>query len=119
MFINENSVKDIAQLVRELKAYIKKQKEYTRLEVTEKLTIFCSTMILVMVLVLLGIVVLFYLSFSLAYILSPYMGGLVGSYAAIAGLILLLAILIVALRKKLIINPIANFLAKLFLNNSK
>lgn len=119
MFIDENNIQSIRQLVVELKAYIKMQKEYTRLELTEKLTILLSTMIFAIVLISLGMVVLFYLSFSLAYLLAPHVGGLPAGYAIIAGIILLLAMLIVLFRKRLIVNPLANFLANLFLNNNK
>lgn len=119
MFIDDNNIQSIRQLVKELKAYVEMQKEYTKLELTEKLTILFSTMIFAIVLILLGMVVLFYLSFSFAYLLAPYVGGLPGSYAIIAGIVLLFVLLVVLLRKKLIINPLANFLANLFLNNSK
>lgn len=119
MFIDENNVQDIRQLVKELKAYVEMQKEYTKLELTEKLTILLSTMIFAIALILLGLVVLFYLSLSFAYILAPYVGGLPGSYAIIAGIVFLLFLVIMVLRKRLIVNPLANFLANLFLNNSK
>lgn len=117
MFIDENKIQSIRQLVKEFKAYVEMQKEYTRLELTEKLTLIFSTMILIMVLILLGVMVLLYLSLSLAYILAPYVGGLLGSYAIIAGLVFLLAVFIAIFRKKLIINPIANFFAKHFLKD--
>lgn len=119
MFIDDKNIQSIRQLVSELKAYIEMQKEYTKLELTEKLTILFSSMLFAIVLILMGMVVLFYLSFSLAYLLAPYVGGLPGSYAIIAGIVFLFIILVIIFRKKLIINPLANFLANLFLNNSK
>lgn len=118
MFIDDNSIQSIRQLVRELKAYVEMQKEYTRLELTEKLTILFSTMLFAIVLILLGMVVLFYLSFSFAYLLAPYVGGLPASYAIIAGVVLLFVVFVTIFRKKLIVNPLANFLANLFLNNN-
>ena len=60
---------------------------------------------------------LFYLSFTLAYVLEPYVGGLTNSYAIITGGILLIGILIYAFRQKLIIQPLTNFLANLLLND--
>lgn len=116
MFINDNSIQNIRQLVKELKAYVEMQKEHARLELTEKLTILFSTMIFAMILIVLGMAILFCLSFSLAHLLAPYVG-LPASYIIIAGVILLLAIFVAAFRKKLIVNPLANFLAHLFLNN--
>lgn len=108
----------IRQLVRELKAYVEMQKEYTRLELVEKLTILFSTIIFTIVLILLGMVVLFFLSFSFANLLAPYVGGMPASYAIIAGVILLFVILVIVFRKKIIVDPLANFLANLFLNNN-
>lgn len=119
MFIDDNNIQNVRQLVRELKAYVEMQKEYTKLELTEKFTILFSTLIFAIVLILLGLVVLFYLSFSFAYLLAPYVGGLPASYAIIAGVVLLFVIAVIIFRKNLIINPMANFIANLFLNNSK
>ena len=62
-------------------------------------------------------IALFYLSFTLAYVLEPYVGGLTNSYAIITGGILLIGILIYAFRQKLIIQPLTNFLANLLLND--
>lgn len=117
MFIGENNIESIRKFVRELKKYVELQKEYTRLELTEKLTILFSTMIFAIVLTLLSIVVLFYLSLSFAHVLAPFVGGLPVSYAIIAGIVLITIVVIAAFRKQLIFNPITNFLAKLFLNN--
>ncbi|MDR0988329.1 MAG: phage holin family protein [Prevotellaceae bacterium] len=119
MFTNDQSIENIQQLFAQLRKYLELQKEYTRLEVTEKLTMLLSMLILVLVLLVLGIVALFYLSFTLAYLLSPLVGGLLGSYAIITGFILLLMVLIACLRKRLIINPVLRFLAGLFLTNDK
>ncbi|MDR0745466.1 MAG: phage holin family protein [Mediterranea sp.] len=117
MFIDDNNIQRIRRLVKELKVYVEMQKEYTRLELTETLTILFSTLIFAIVLILSGLMVLFYLSLSLAYLLEPYVGGLPVSYAIIAGIFLLFVVVVIIFRKRLIINPIANLLANLFLSN--
>lgn len=119
MFINSDSIKDIRELIGEFKKYLELQKEYTKLELTEKLTVIFSAMTLVAVLTTLGMVALFYLSFSLAYLLEPYVGGLPYSYAIIAGLFVLLMAIIYTFRKKLIINPMVRFFVKVFSRDSK
>ena len=53
---------------------------------TEKLTILLSTLIMIVVLIILGMVALFYLLFALAYVLEPLVGGLMVSFAIIAGI---------------------------------
>ncbi len=118
MFADDKSIENIQQLFIEFKKYLELQKEYTKLELTEKLAILLSTLILVMLVGILGVVVLFHLSFMLVYILAPVVGGLVASYALIAAFHLLLIVLVIAFRKKLIINPTVKLMAALFLNKS-
>jgi len=60
---------------------------------------------------------LFYLSFTLAYILEPHVGGLVNSYAIITVGILLIGGIIYGCRQRLIIQPLTTFLANLLLND--
>jgi len=119
MFINDESIDNLQQLFVEFKKYLELQKEYTQLEITEKLTILFSTFITVIILIILGMVALFYLSFTLAYILDPIVGGLMVSFAMISCFHILLIALIVAFRKKIIINPMTKFIAGLFIDNNK
>lgn len=117
MFADDKSIENFQQLFAEFKKYLELQRDYTKLELTEKLTILLSTLILILVLVILGMVALFYLLFSFAYVLEPLVGGLMASHAIIAGITVLLMVLVYALRKRLIISPMVNFLANLLLNN--
>ena len=71
------------------------------------------------VLIILGMVALFYLLFALAYVLEPLVGGLMASFAIIAGINILIMALVIIFRKQLIISPMVNFLANLFLTDSK
>lgn len=118
MFADDKSIENFQQLFFEFKKYLELQKEYTKLEITEKLTILFSTLIMIFLLIILGMVALFYLLFSLAYVLEPFVGGLMSSFAIIAGINILLMILIVVFRKQLIVSPMVNFLANLFLTDS-
>lgn len=116
MFSDDNSLDRIQQLFTEIKKYVELQKEYTKLEITEKLSILLSTLILVLLVVTLSMVALFYASFMLAYILEPYVGGLMVSFGIIASFHLILISLLIYFRRKWIINPMVKFLAELFLN---
>ena len=118
MFADDKSIENFQQLFFEFKKYLELQKEYTKLELTEKLTILFSTLIMVLVLIILGMVALFYLLFALAYVLEPLVGGLMASFAIIAGINVLLIALVIIFRKQLIISPMVNFLANLFLTDS-
>ena len=118
MFADDKSIENFQQLFFEFKKYLELQKEYTKLEITEKLAILLSTLIMVLVLVILAMVALFYLLFALAYILEPIVGGLMISFSIIAGINILLIIAVIIFRKQLIISPMVNFLAGLFLTDS-
>lgn len=118
MFSDDKSIENIQQLFIEFKKYLELQKEVTKLEVTEKLSILLSTFILVILIVTLSVVVLFHLSSALVYVLVPLVGSLMVSYALIACFHILLIILLVIFRKKLIIDPTVKFIAKLFLCSS-
>ena len=117
MFANDKTIDNLQSLFLEVKKYVDLQKDYVKLDITHKLTVLLSTLILILVLVVLGMIALLYLSFTLAYILEPHVGGLTTSYAIITGGILLLGILVYGFRQRLIIQPLTNFLANLLLND--
>jgi hypothetical protein len=117
MLSNDKSIETLEQLFVEIREYLKLQKQYTKLELTDKLTKLFSTMLLVLLVLILGMVALFYLSFTIAYLMGPAVGGLMGSFAIITAFNLLLIALIVIFRRKLIVLPIVKFLAELFLED--
>ena len=117
MFSTDKTIDNLQTLFTEVKHYVDLQKDYVKLDITHKLTILLSTLILILVLVVLGMIAMFYLSFTLAYVLEPLVGGLTTSYAIITGGILLLGALIYGCRQRLIIQPLTNFLANLLLND--
>ncbi len=119
MFPNDKSIENLQQLFGEVKKYLALQKEYTLLEVTEKLTILLSTLILILIVIILSMVALFYLSFTFAYLLAPVLGSTMLSFALITALVILMIIVIISFRKKLIINPMAKFIANLFIPNPR
>ncbi len=114
MFNSDKTVDNFQQLFQEVKSYVELQKEYTKLELTEKIAILFSTLLMVAVLFILGVIALFYLMFTIVYILEPYVGGLKYSFGIITGINLLLIALVVIFRRQWIVTPTVNFLAKLF-----
>ena len=117
MFATDKTIDNLQSLLTEVKHYVDLQKDYVKLDITHKLTVLLSTLILILILVVLGMIALFYLSFTLAYILEPHVGGLMNSYAIITMGILLLGLIIYGLRQRLIIKPLTHFLANLLLND--
>jgi ABC-type sugar transport system permease subunit len=119
MAVRDHSIESFKELLAEIKEYLKLQKEFTLIQLTEKLGIFFSALILVIVFLVLGVVALFYLLFCLAYLIEPYVGGMKGSFAIIVGVDLLIIAVIAIFRKKFIVKPIVNFLAHLLLDDEK
>lgn len=119
MFFKRENIDSFRGLIADLKKYIVLQREYARVEIAEKLSILISILVMCMVFILIGTIALLYFSFAFALFLAKYVGGL-GVSLTIMGVVLLLFILMIYLvRKKLIINPMVNFLAKLFLNDNE
>ena len=117
MLATDKTIDSLQALFTEVKHYVDLQKDYVKLDITHKLTVLLSTLILILILVVLGMIALFYLSFTLAYILEPHVGGLVNSYAIITAGILLIGVVLYWLRQRLIIQPLTHFIANLFLND--
>ena len=117
MFATDKTIDNLQSLFTEVKHYVDLQKDYVKLDITHKLTVLLSTLILILVLVVIGMIALLYLSFTLAYVLEPHVGGLMNSYAIITGVILLIGALIYLFRQRLIVQPLTTFLANLFIND--
>lgn len=116
IFSSDKTIDHLQSLINEVKKYIGLQKEYVKLDIVQKLTILISTLVLISVLLILGGMVLFYLLFTLAYLLEPHVSGLEVSYALISGIILLMIAGIYLFRRQMIIAPLTRFIANLFLN---
>ena len=117
MFANDKSIDNLESLFKEVRKYIELQGQYVKLDLVEKLTILLSTLILILIIIILSMMALFYFSFMLVYALAPLVGSLIGGYAIIGGVVLLLAILIYRMRKQWIFQPMVHFLARLFLDD--
>ena len=86
------------ELTREVIAYVKLQKRYAQLDIAEKLTVLLATMVSV---------------------LQTYLGSEAAAYAVVCIVWVVVAFVVYAQRKRLIVNPIASFVAKLFVGPEK
>lgn len=119
MFANDKSIDNLQDLFKEFRKYLELQGQYLRLEAIEKLTILLSTLILIFILVTVGVMALFYFSFMLVYVLATAVGSLIAGYAIVGILLIVVALLIYRFRVPLIFQPMVNFLARLFLDDTK
>ena len=92
MFSNSKNIESIGKLLLEFKKYLELQKEFVKLDATEKMTVILSAILIVTVLLLLGSIVLLFLTFALAYYLGDVLGSLSLGFGLITAFILLLTV---------------------------
>ena len=115
MFSNSKNIESIGKLLLEFKKYLELQKEFVKLDATEKMTVILSAILIVTVLLLLGSIVLLFLTFALAYYLGDVLGSLSLGFGLISAFILLLTVIFYLNRNRIVIQPMARFMTKLIL----
>ena len=115
MFSNSKNIESIGKLLLEFKKYLELQKEFVKLDATEKMTVILSAILIVTVLLLLGSIVLLFLTFALAYDLGGVLGSLSLGFGLISAFILLLTVIFYLNRNRMVIQPMARFMTKLIL----
>lgn len=114
--MDDNKNSNSQELWKELKKFLNFEIDYIKLTATEKLTIILSSIAVIAVVIILGGLALFYLSFSFAYLLAGWTGSLSGSFLIVSGIILFVLLIILMFRRNWILNPISRFISKLFLD---
>ena len=109
MFDTQNNA--FRKLFEEGKKYINLQIDYAKLTATEKISVILGMSVL-------SVGAGIYLSFALVYLLEPLIG-IVGSYAIVGAVFLLLIAIVILFKKKLILVPITRFISKVLLDNEK
>lgn len=117
MLSNEKNINSLADLFTDVKEYLLLQKEYVTLDVVEKLTILLSAIALGFVLMCLGLLVLFYLSFTFIYLIAPSVGGLTVAFAIMTCIHFAIAVIIYINRQKLVIAPITKGVASILISD--
>ena len=115
MLSNSKNIESIGKLLLEFKKYLELQKEFVKLDATEKMTVILSAILIVTVLLLLGSIVLLFLTFALAYYLGDVLGSLSLGFGLISAFILLLTVIFYLNRNRMVIQPMARFMTKLIL----
>lgn len=104
------------KLCEELKKFFTLQIDYAKLTAVEKLVIIMSSVAVAFVLAVLGACALFYLSFALVYVIKGWIGCEWGAYLIVGCIFIICVLVVYALKERLIINPVARFITKLFLD---
>ena len=115
MLSNDRNVESVAQLIEALKDYLVNQKEYVKLDIIDKIVRVATALALMVVLIIMGVIVLFYLSFAIVYWIAPATG-VAWSFFIVAMGFLLLLLLVFYFRKPWIERPLVRFLAHTLLS---
>lgn len=111
--MKEKLTDEIKEIFSHARNWIKYEVVYTKLTVAEKSTILGGAAAFAMVLLMLSLPILIMLSFALKEVFQLMMVPAL-AYLCVAGVWIIFIVVIYLLRKKLISDPIAKFITRLF-----
>ena len=109
----------MAQLVVSVKRYLGYQKKFIKLDLTEKLTILLTALILGAIIFVIGIIAVIFLALTVAAIIETLTGSTWIAYGIVTCLFILLCVLLFLMREKWIVNPLTQFFSNILLDDSK
>lgn len=109
----------IQRLIGSLKRYLHLQRDFVMLTLAEKLTVVLAVLLVGGIVLLLAAMVLVFASLAVSSLLAEWLGSDAAGYGIVAVFYLLVAIVVWLNRKSWIADPIANFLATLFVDEEQ
>lgn len=108
----------VEQLIAELKRYVDLRMQHLKIIGTEKLSYILAALIFIVLAAIFGIMAICYFSLSLVYLLRIYVG-IIGAYAIMGAVALVVVLLLYMLRKQWLLNPIVRLLARNMIDNEQ
>lgn len=105
----------IKSLLRQTRNWVQLEAEYLKLTAAEKFTILAGSFVLGAVCLLVGMVIVILLALSLADVFKSIMSPAL-AYLSVSGVLLLMVVALFIFRRQLILDPIAKFITRLFLD---
>ncbi len=119
MLSSDKNIDSLQELLKEVLTYLRLRKRYVELDVTEKMAVLLSTLAVGAILLMVGMVVILLLSYLSVLLLGRWLGSEVtGCVVVCAGWVVVAAV-VYAARRRLIVNPVARFVARLFVEHPK
>ena len=106
----------IVKLIASVKRYAGLRGRYIKLDLSEKLTLLLTVLILGAVLVVIGLIAVIFLSLTLYAALHAWLDSACAAYAIVAGLFIAFCLLIYAMRQRWIVGPLSRFFTHLLLD---
>lgn len=111
----DDTQEHLKELFREARNYYGLQKDYLKLTITEKLTLLLGKLAIAATLGLLLLFVILFLGMALVHWIGNAIGNLALCYAGFGFVLILIALLFYANRRRLVILPLARMFAKAIL----
>lgn len=119
MFSNSKNIENIGRLFLEFKKYLELQKEFVKLDATEKTAVVFSAALIVAVILLLGSIALLFFAFAMAYYLGNVLESLSLGFCVIGAAVVIIALIFYSNRNRMVIQPIVRFMANLILSKKE
>ena len=116
--MKEKITTDIKEIFNQGRKWVSLEIEYVKLTAAEKFTVLLSTLVLGLALFLIGLVLLIVLAILMITVFKIFLSAWLACLC-VAGILILFMLLLYMLRKQLLMNPIAKFITRLFLDPEK
>lgn len=117
MFSSDKNIEIISQLLAELKKYAELKGKCLQIDFVSKMTILLSALIVGAILFALSTIVILFLSYTAVLFLAKMMGSITWACFLMVLFYVALGVIVYAMRRRWIVNPLANFLGRLFLSD--
>lgn len=115
--MDDNKTIDYRKLIAEGRKFLSSEFNYTKLTALEKLTVLLSGIATVVVIGLFAVLALYFVSEAVVDVLTIALGSEWLANVIVAVVLLIIMLLVFMLRRQLVIDPIARYVTRMFLND--
>ncbi|MFH0841533.1 MAG: phage holin family protein [Bacteroidota bacterium] len=111
-------LEEIGNIKKDIQEYIEAKLDLFKLQSAENISRVVSNVVVAVIVLLLGSLILFFLSFTAAYFLASVLNSNELGFLCVAGFYLILMLIILLFRKKIIDRPVIKSVIKIFFPKS-
>lgn len=119
MNTEEKYTDNFRKLLQETKHYLNLQKEYALMDTADKLTVILSTVAISAICIVLCAMILFFLTFALAYWIGNLTGNLSLGFISISALLAIILLIAFKKRNAWVVQPLARMMVRLFVTKEE
>ena len=119
MNTEEKYTDNFRKLLQETKHYLNLQKEYALMDTADKLTVILSTVAISAICFVLCAMILFFLTFALAYWIGDLTGNLSLGFISISALLAIILLIAFKKRNAWVVQPLARMMVRLFVTKEE